>query len=276
MFNKMHISALSTLLLISSFTISMEQQSTNSSVNHFAAIPTELKCSILTFLTASDSLEQAIKNIKALATTNKDFNTLFQKPTATQTLIEILSNTFTIRQFDVAVALNTEQALKWIELYLKGQPLENVKQFCMEAVTKKHSSTVAMCLKTGLSIMDLTDAFGTSVLELASGNGAQDVVRFLLPYYQEAHETKDFALQFACDANELETSTVLLDNGASPNNALFNNTPLIVAIQNNNKALVTLLLGYGANKSTKDRSDRSALDYAQKIGNQDIIDLLSE
>jgi Ankyrin repeats (3 copies) len=282
MFNKMHIRALSTLLVLtSSFTISMEQQTQEHSIDYFAEIPTELKHSIITFLTArlttSDSFEQAIKSIKALATTNKDFNTLFQNPTITQTLIKTLSNTFNTRQCNVAAALNTKQALKWVELYLQHRSLENLKKIYFEAAMLNHVGIVALCIKTDSSIIDLNNNIETTVLEEASAVGAQDVVRYLLPFYQGKQDIKDFALTMACIYKQLELVTTLLDNGANPNagNIIPVTTPLVIAIEKNSKELVTLLLDYGANKSSKDECNRSALDRAQKIGNQDIIDLLT-
>ena len=68
---------------------------------------------------------------------------------------------------------------------------------------------------------------------------------------------------------------VLLEHGANPNISEFQGkTPLISAINRQEKNIVELLLKYGADPLIEHDYGKNAIDYANEIGNADIIDLL--
>lgn len=56
----------------------------------------------------------------------------------------------------------------------------------------------------------------------------------------------------------------------------YGNTPLWVAVFNEDYKLAQLLISYGANKDNKNSNNKSPLDFAKQTGNEDMINILSQ
>lgn len=86
-------------------------------------------------------------------------------------------------------------------------------------------------------------------------------------------------LQTACIYGDYETVKLLIKNGADANNIdkYIGTPPLILAAQggaDDKIAIIKYLIKNGANKNIKDRSGKTALDYAKESNNKNLIKLL--
>jgi Ankyrin repeats (3 copies)/Ankyrin repeat len=286
MFNKMHISALSTLLLLtSSFTLSMKRQAQEHSIDYFAEIPTELKHYITTLLIEDNSLEQAIEDIRSLSTTNKAFNAVMQDPYLTEFLIKLLATTFKNSEVWCAFKLDTKQSIYWFKTHLKDLTKEEIERLCCDAITKNNIYFLKLVIESGIDICRLKykAPHKPSYLALACLERNNEIINLLLPFYQDDRDAKSIALHGACQKNYLEIAKTLVESGAQDIYQVYSicglistKTGLMHAVINNNKELVKLLLEHGADPLFQDYMDRSAIDFARANNNQDIIDLLSE
>jgi hypothetical protein len=125
-----------------------------------------------------------------------------------------------------------------------------------------------------------------TVLYLAVTRGREDLVQKLLDKGADpnvADSNGGIALAEACIGRRLNQNIVkmLLDKGAKINQQEKNGaTPLIYLAANketsaeNRRAVAQMLLDAGADKKIKDKDGRTALDWANKQGNKDLVDLL--
>lgn len=67
---------------------------------------------------------------------------------------------------------------------------------------------------------------------------------------------------------------LLLKSGANPNLVSDESTALVNAVKSGEISLINLLINNGCDIILRDRSGRSALDYAQETGNTEIINRL--
>ena len=87
-------------------------------------------------------------------------------------------------------------------------------------------------------------------------------------------------LQTACYTGKNEIVKLLVENGADVNyqDKYIKSTPLIEIVNFNGEENVNLianyLLDHGADKTKKDRFGKTAMDYAKKTNNKDLIELL--
>lgn len=94
------------------------------------------------------------------------------------------------------------------------------------------------------------------------------------------------ALAFAVSAGNIETVAALIDHGANVNAAVTEgfvsgwdvfsagSTPLILACWRNFPAAAELLIGHGADVNAADAHGLTALHYAAKRGNAELVDRL--
>ncbi|HEY0048042.1 MAG TPA: ankyrin repeat domain-containing protein [Pyrinomonadaceae bacterium] len=125
-----------------------------------------------------------------------------------------------------------------------------------------------------------------TVLYLAVTRGREDLVQKLLDKGADpniADSDGAIPLSEACIGSRLSENIVkmLLDKGAKVNNQEKNGaTPLIYIASNkqasaeNRRAVAQMLLGAGADKKLRDKDGKTALDWANKVGNKDLVDLL--
>lgn len=120
---------------------------------------------------------------------------------------------------------------------------------------------------------------GFSPLIIASYRNQVKVVEFLLSKGVDvnADSPEGTALIGSCYKGNIEIAKLLLEHKATINaQNEQGTTPLIFAVQGNNVSLVSLLVTSGANKEMKEKSGRTAMDYAKEKQNQEILDILSK
>lgn len=125
--------------------------------------------------------------------------------------------------------------------------------------------------------VDTTDTNGFTPLILACYHSNQPVVEVLI----KAGANLDYlssmgtALMAASVKGDVGIADVLLKNGANVDlSDARGNTALIYAVKMQNTELVKLLLLYRPNKSLLDSDGKSAFEYAAFSGNQTIVELL--
>lgn len=88
--------------------------------------------------------------------------------------------------------------------------------------------------------------------------------RILALYLLEQGTRPDHCLWAAINANDIEMARRLLSHGASLEERLHGETPLLYAARLGREPITELLLAHGANRSAQDAKGLTALDYAQK------------
>lgn len=120
---------------------------------------------------------------------------------------------------------------------------------------------------------------GFSPLILACYRGNKDVAVYLAKNVSNINYNSSGGTALAATAvkGDVYLSKILLENKADPNIADQKGvTPLIYAIQFENRELVELLLKYKANITMADEEGKTALDHARFTNNQEIINLLKK
>jgi hypothetical protein len=118
---------------------------------------------------------------------------------------------------------------------------------------------------------------GFSPLILACYRGNTVVAEYLAKKVKNVNYNSSSGTALAATAvkGDVYLSRVLLENKADPNIAdATGMTPLLYAVQFENKELVQLLLKHKADIKQADKEGRTPLDHAVFTNNQDIINLL--
>lgn len=97
------------------------------------------------------------------------------------------------------------------------------------------------------------------------------ILLFSYRYYHRQHDHFMTAVKYG----ESIKVRSYLNWYANPNYLDSNgNTPLSLAIKQNHKEVITLLIRNGANLETPDASGTTPVQLAQKLGNKELVDLL--
>lgn len=126
-------------------------------------------------------------------------------------------------------------------------------------------------------VINSVSEMGFTPLILACYRGNDEVAAYLAKNVKDVNYLSDngTALAAAAVKGNVKVAQVLLENKANPNLAdQMGITPLIYAVQFENKELVELLLKYKASKTIKDKEGKTPQDYAKFTNNTDIINLL--
>lgn len=121
------------------------------------------------------------------------------------------------------------------------------------------------------------NAMGFTPIILAVYRGNVPVAEYLAPRVNNINynSSNGTALAAAAIKGQVALCELLLKNGADPNLADSNGaTPLVYAVQFENKELVALLLQYKADKLYKDNEGKTPYDHAIFGNNQEIINML--
>lgn len=122
-------------------------------------------------------------------------------------------------------------------------------------------------------------------LHFAAENGYVEIVKYLVEQCGSDVNASNFygavPLHYAARHNYPQIAAFLMQKDADIN-ATFNGngdslkglTPLMVAVFQGHETVVKLLLSKGANLNLKDASGKTALDYAKKANDQEIVQLL--
>ena len=140
----------------------------------------------------------------------------------------------------------------------KGEPMLNL------AIKDQSDDVAYFLIAHKATDVDLSNKLGETPLMLASIGGNLPVVKALI---QQRNALIDHVgwtpLHYACAKGQFEVAQYLIANGASVN-ALSpgNTTPLMMAVQSGNEALVKLLLDKGADLQQRNVQGLTAIDIA--------------
>ena len=210
--------------------------------NIFALLPDEIKLPIIQFIATGNTIEEAVRNIRAFAATNREFRRLASDPKLTEVLIKQLIGKFPQETNNdpvfAAAILDTPGAKEWL--------------------TKNHPNWLESLN---------TYAFGM-IFRAGSPNNKWDILSSLLENKQILDgviRRPDVLVHLvhSSDAKVVQIARKLLEKGkVDPNKTTANGrTPLMQAALGNFD-LVNLLLEFDAKPNMQDQHGNTALTYA--------------
>jgi hypothetical protein len=256
-------------------TKAMEQQTS------FATLPTEAKVHIISFLVSAKNVQEAIKNIKALAITSKYFSNFINDPRVLDSLIKGISKHFDKPLVEAAIAFSTPSALKWLKDHLQQHPQEKepLTKHLLEAIEKGNKNLIEFALHAGADI-NAQDKDGYTRLHWATFIGNKDIVELLLKAGADVNKADNYgktSLHKAARKGYKDIVELLLQHGADINaQDMFGRTPLHWAAYDGNKLIVELLLEKDANARIKSNNNQTAAQLAVDKGYYDIAALLAK
>ncbi|NGX63354.1 MAG: hypothetical protein KR126chlam6_00762 [Candidatus Anoxychlamydiales bacterium] len=183
---------------------------------------------------------------------------------------------------------HTETVLALIE---KGSKV-NKRNLCgdytalMYAAKNGHTDTVLALIEKGADIDKkspyMTTLIYTTALMLAAENGHTKTVLALIEQGAEIDKKDSHsgwtALAYALGKGHIETALALIEKGADGDTQAVKEgiTMLIVAAARGYKEIVLALIEKGAELDTQDEDGNTALMWAEKKGNTDIVDILKK
>lgn len=138
-------------------------------------------------------------------------------------------------------------------------------------------SEVKELMKKKPDIINQINENGFSPLILACYRGNGEVAEFLINNIKDVNYKSEegTALTASVFKGDRNITQKLLQNNADPNIGNTSGvTPLMYAVQNQNKEMVELLLKNKADKKQSDKQGKTVFEYALLSNNQDIINLL--
>ncbi|OGR64831.1 MAG: hypothetical protein A2X31_02765 [Elusimicrobia bacterium GWB2_63_22] len=142
----------------------------------------------------------------------------------------------------------------------------------MAAAEKGHVAVMSSLIKKGAGV-NTRNNVNSSALDAAVSGGSAAAVKLLLENGAGKGATeKEFPLMAAIRHSKVEIAEVLANNGADVNAELdFGidgdpRTPLALAANMENVAMVKMLLSHGALPAKKDKAGKVALDFAKDPG----------
>jgi ankyrin repeat protein len=271
-------------------TKAMEQESP------LVALPPEIKDYIISFLKSAKDEKEAIKNIKALSLTSKEFNKLLNNPDVIGSLIESLSKRFNKPSIDIALKFSTPGASKWLKSYIQAN-LETKKQldsYLLDAAQKGNKDAAIASIKAGADV-NATDKDGNTPLILASRRGNENIVELLIkaranvnkannngvtPLIEASRYTGysligDIHISEEYPAGHIDTVKLLLNAGAVVNAAdNKGNTPLIEAARYGLWNIVEFLIEHKARVNKANKNGVTPLYNAARRGYKRTAEIL--
>ncbi|MBU3640406.1 ankyrin repeat domain-containing protein [Polynucleobacter sp. Fuers-14] len=132
------------------------------------------------------------------------------------------------------------------------------------AIKDKSEDVITFLVANKATDVDISNKFGETPLMIASIEGNLPLVKSLIQVQKaQLNHIGWTPLHYACSRGHLEVAQYLLANGAfvdapSPGNT----TPLMMAVQSGNEALVKLLLDKGADLQVRNSQGFTAIDIA--------------
>ena len=150
-------------------------------------------------------------------------------------------------------------------------------QGVFDACRNGDTSAIKAMIKVNPDTINCKNEGGFTPLIIAGYRGQMEVVKLLLKHKADinAKSGKGTVLMGACFKGNVELATLLVKYKADVNSVNdLETTPLMYAILSQKIELIKLLLENGALKDVKERSGKTALDYAIQSGNKEIIQLI--
>jgi hypothetical protein len=150
-------------------------------------------------------------------------------------------------------------------------------QGIFDACRKGDTSAIKVMIKVNPDTVNCRNEGGFTPLIIAGYRGQMHVVKLLLKHKADVNAAsgEGTVLMGACFKGNVELAALLIANRADVNGANdLGTTPLMYAILSQKIELIKLLLDSGALKDVKERSGKTALDYAVQSGNKEIIGLI--
>mgnify|MGYP002376689954 CR=1 FL=1 len=206
-------------------------------------MPPEIKLEIIRLVGTADTFDEAINNLRALAATNKAFNTWIKNARTTEELVKQLAHTFKIPEISFK---SSTQGIGWNKnavnrYFAEGNQL-------VAAVQTNNSRRVEELLK----------------------QGADGDFYHLNSFSNQPYTPLTLAIVFT---RNKEIMGLLLQYGADPN---YGVTPHFIPLElelsggNVDPETIELLLKYGA------RVSEEQLEREQKMGDERIINMLKQ
>jgi len=154
---------------------------------------------------------------------------------------------------------------------------QSAAQGIFDACRKGDTSAIIAMIKVNPDTVNCRNEGGFTPLIIAGYKGQIEVVKLLLKHNADvnAKSGEGTVLMGACFKGNVELATLLIKHHADVNSANdLGTTPLMYAILGQKIELIKLLLDNGAVKDVKERSGKTALDYAIQSGNKEIIELV--
>jgi ankyrin repeat protein len=259
--------------------------------SHLERLPGDLKKVILAHITAKN-LDEAAKNIKALATTNKFFHDYINREDILKYIITTMATQIPdVTELDAAEKLQTMLGMKnpTLQAWLEKRKIEIPKERALiKAVEEHDSDAVANLLQEHVAVNAKGRKNKLTALTIASMNNYKEIVQQLvdagadinaqsgIPEETLQHVSSYNPLYIAADRNAKESVAILLAAGANPNipSTTFHITPLITAAQHNNGDIVKALLAAKADVNKQDAWGYTPLMKAAYNGYKEIITML--
>jgi ankyrin repeat protein len=154
---------------------------------------------------------------------------------------------------------------------------QSAAQGIFDACRKGDTSAIKAMIKVNPDTVNCRNEGGFTPLIIAGYKGQIEVVKLLLKHNADvnAKSGEGTVLMGACFKGNVELAALLIKHHADVNSANdLGTTPLMYAILGQKIELINLLLDNGAVKDVKERSGKTALDYAIQSGNKEIIELV--
>jgi ankyrin repeat protein len=249
-------------------------------LSSFESLPTELKVYIISFLMSTKDEKEAIKNIKALSLTSKEFYNFINDPSVLGSLIEEVSKQFKKSPVAVAIAFSNFSAAKWLKGYIEQHRQEKklLDMFLLGAIEMGESISAQFFLTAGADVNRAAWKDKKTLLQLASEEGNREIVELLLKHGADINQADDegrTALFKVVNKGYRDIVKLLLDHGADVNKArIYGETPLHEPAAQGNNDIVELLLKAGADLNKTDLHGETPLHGAARKGKKDTIEIL--
>jgi ankyrin repeat protein len=252
--------------------------------SHLEKLPGDLKKVILANITAKN-LDEAVKNIKSLARTNKFFRDYINREDILKYIITTMADQNPdVDEHDAAEKLQTMPGIKNTQFqdWLLKRKVEIPKeQELTQAALSNDIATVERLLHEGVAVNAKDKKFKYTALALATYQKHKAMMQKLINEGADLNilngiHAPGTALQVAAERNAKEPLEILLNAGANPNipNAHDLSTPLMVAIEHDNVEITNLLLNAKADVNMQNKIGYTPLIKAAYVGNAQIVKML--
>lgn len=261
----------------SAYLMGMEKEQEKPRAGQIENLPIELWSNIIFLLTKAQTAGDAVRDIKNLSLTNKEFYKLLQDQDFVDKLVKEISSRFGTNGFGIEILLGSPWAKEYLARLLQELKNNSEKgEGALAAAIMKSGSlhAVNVILNYLLRHGDIKDISGALAIPFYFKMKEEKLMKFLELFVNKGFDINSFIgcsgqtpLLLAIEGGMLKTAEKILSYGADVNLA----APLSIAIKKAQKepkylTIVKLLLQKGAMVTNED------LENAQ--GNPEIVNLL--